>query len=189
MEVRMRKPCGAILFCFIALPLAHAKEANLPNSCGSASTKFSVQVAKPGITPPNLTPPPGKALFVFIEVEKLGGWGKAWLGLHFGFDGAWVGATEDKSYFVTPVDPGAHHLCVMPTHSLNTIVAGIHTVKAGHVEEFNAEAGQIYFFAGTIYPSGPFSNSLVYFYTFLGEEQGWDELKVSGLATAKFKEK
>ena len=87
---------------------------------------------------------PGKAQIVFIENENhmLGPF--MYATIRFGLDGAWAGANNNNSYFVVPVDPGVHHLCVSWQSALPSLKKSI------DVASFTAEPGKVYYFAANV---------------------------------------
>lgn len=119
-----------------------ARATILPNACGDDKVKFEV-TAKTSNTPP-APPDPGKAQLVLIENENhmIGPFMHATI--RFGLDGAWVGANSDNSYFVVPVEPGVHHVCVSWQSSLKMLKKSI------DVASFTAEAGKVYYFAANV---------------------------------------
>jgi len=106
-------------------------------ACGPEKVSFNVKLDK---TQHALAQPePGKALVYFIQETGSG---------QIGLDGAWVGATQNKSYFAVSVAAGEHHVCA-DVHT----PTGIPGVPLGFLH-FTAEAGKVYYFdARVVYGS------------------------------------
>jgi len=106
-------------------------------ACGPEKVSFNVKLDKTQHT--LAQPEPGKALVYFIQETGSG---------QIGLDGAWVGATQSKSYFAVSVAAGEHHVCA-DVHTPR----GIPGVPLGFLH-FTAEAGKVYYFdARVVYGS------------------------------------
>jgi hypothetical protein len=111
-----------------------------PAGCGPADETFDVTINKK--EPPNTAPVPNpaKALVYFVQDDQF-------FTSHphpvvkWGVDGAWVGATQTKSYFHLWLEPGVHHLCSEWQSKVTLTQAP--KIAVAH---FTAQAGKIYYF-------------------------------------------
>jgi len=131
------------LFLFIFLSIALPAQATiLPDACGDDKVKFDVTAERSK----NLPAPPtgGKAQIVFIENENHMIGPFMHTTIRFGLDGAWAGANSNNTYFVVPIEPGVHHVCVSWQSALPTLKKSI------DVASFTAEPGKVYYFAANV---------------------------------------
>jgi hypothetical protein len=77
------------------------------------------------------TPPPesGKALIYVLQKDDAT--------TRVGADGRWLGALRRRTYLVTSIDPGEHHLCAIGRIGIWSHVS---------LRELNAKAGESYYF-------------------------------------------
>lgn len=137
----MKPKLVVLLLCASLIPAVQAfAKTILPDACGDDKVSFDVSTEKD--QPPPAPPAAGKAQIVFIEtLDKT--WGCFTCGTpstRFGMDGAWVGATQGKSYFTIDVAPGEHHLCV----GWQSVFG--HLKEMVGLQSFTAEAGKVYYF-------------------------------------------
>jgi hypothetical protein len=142
----MRLKCAAarlastILIAFVGVAPALAKTV-LPDACGDNKVEFEIKTMKD--QPPPAGPEAGKALIVFVGTAP----GSALSSLppiRFGLDGAWAGATKNKSYFAASVAPGEHHLCA-------SFHAGpFKSFKAAVPVDMTAEADKVYYYEALV---------------------------------------
>ncbi len=130
--------------------LAFAADPSAAPACGPSNTKFDVSTEEKA-APPTL--PDGKALVYVIEVFERPLNQLAKPTTKIGLDGSWVGANKDNSYFVFPVEPGEHHLCVTWQSVLKT-----YSRKVG-LASFSAEPGKTYYFRTRITQQGGDDNT------------------------------
>jgi uncharacterized protein DUF2846 len=137
------------LMLLLAAPLTgqndDAARARIAAGCGADEVRFDVKTDKK--QHPTGTADAGHALvYVFADTAadnahaSIGGWVT-----RFGVDGSWVGATNLKSYFFFPVDPGEHRLCASMQSKSSAYSAAI---------TFSATAGGVYYFS-TKDPTNP----------------------------------
>ncbi len=125
-------------FLFIACVLtASIRASALPAACGKDDVQFSVKTKN--AVPEPLTADQKVATVVFIE--DVGGEVSPAPTIRFGADGAWVGATRGKSYFVYSVIPGKHSLCGSRQGGARADRDNV------AVAPLTAEAGKVYFFS------------------------------------------
>jgi hypothetical protein len=173
------KPRLSAFFLCASLALAvQARATVLPDACGDDKIKFDVATKN---HPPAPAPPAdGKAQIVLIENENhmIGPFMTATV--RFGMDGAWVGANNNNSYFVVPVEPGAHHLCVSWQSALPMLKKSI------DVASFTAEPGKVYYFAATVKVTPTGDNNATYDFSLapLDDDEGKYRVKAWKLATA-----
>ena len=166
---------------FLTASLAFAAQARatvLPDACGDDKVKFDVKTEKGQSAP--ATPEAGKAQIVFIENENHMIGPFMYATVRFGLDGAWVGANNNNSYFVLPVDPGVHHLCVSWQSALPMLKKSI------DVASFTAEPGKVYYFAATVKVTPTGDNNATYDFSLapLDDDEGKYRVKAWKLATA-----
>jgi hypothetical protein len=122
-----------------AAAAAAAQAVPLPAACGSDSVKYKVSTSKAA---PDLTPPAGQALLVYIQKEDGDFVGSALSRL--GIDGAWVGAVKGQSFLTVPVAPGNHSICASRQSSAAADKENLSTAT------LNAKAGEVYYFEFTL---------------------------------------
>lgn len=134
----------ALVVAMTPLLFGQAQETSRASSCGPADVKFHVR--KTSATPSD-TADTTRAHVYVIEVFRKPSF-EFFLDptLKVGIDGKWVGATRSKSYLVTAVEAGEHHVCVAWQSIEKRLPA---------LASFNAEAGKSYYFRARImYPGG-----------------------------------
>ena len=141
-----RVRCLGMALALVLTPalFGQGQKADAASSCGSAGVNFDVRktTAKPSDTAETT-----KAHLYVIEVFRKPSF-EFFLDptIKVGIDGKWVGATRSKSYLVTAIEPGEHHLCV-DWQSIEKRLPAL--------ASFNAEAGKSYYFRARImYPGG-----------------------------------
>lgn len=174
--MRMKFSCLTLCASITFSCCASAKD--LPDACGDDSIHFHV-TTQPG--QPLSDPPPGHARVVFIEsVDRDFCLGCNPITTRIGIDGAWVGANNDHSYFVSDVLPGKHQVCA----DWQRLV-----VLKVHVDTFTAEPGKTYFYLVRVTDrsdrarGGRDSDQKIRLYQ-LGDSQGPFLLKDADLSTA-----
>jgi hypothetical protein len=113
----------------------------LPDACGDDKVEFEIKTMKD--QPPPAAPEAGKALIVFVGTAP-GGAVSGLSPVRFGLDGAWAGATKNKSYFVASVAPGEHHLCAA-AHA-----GAFKAYKWAVPVDITAEADKVYYFEALV---------------------------------------
>jgi len=124
------------------LTVVQARATLLPSACGDNRIRFDVNTTESKLLP--APPPEGKAQIVFIENENQAIAPFMYATVRFGMDGAWVGASNNNSYFIVTVDPGVHHVCASWQTTLKNLKKSI------DVASFTAEPGKIYYFAANL---------------------------------------
>jgi hypothetical protein len=125
-----------VVMLFSASAFAQASPAAAPAACGPETVTFKVKLDESQHA--LAQPVPGKALAYFIQ-EKGSDTFAVTTGV--GFDGAWVGANKDSSYFAVSVEPGEHHVCASMQSFRGHAVGFLH---------FTAEAGKVYYFSARV---------------------------------------
>jgi hypothetical protein len=132
----------ALFLCASLLSVVQARAKTvLPDACGEDKVKFEVTTQKNQPVPAG--PEAGKAQIIFVEtVDKINTGQCISCGVvtRVGVDGAWVGGTKDKLYFVYSVDPGEHHLCV----GWQSALAGLRQKVS--MDNFTADPGNVYYY-------------------------------------------
>lgn len=137
----------AALFCTCPALAQDAAAAAAPEPTAQAEAAPAATAAEPAAAAPAAapaafsekvaaaigTPPEGKAHIVFFRPSKFVG---AAIGFKVRENGVELGKLKNGSYFVLPVEPGAHTYVV---HS-----------EAKDVTNIEAEAGETYFLVGTV---------------------------------------
>src|ERR1035441_10341493 len=80
------------------LTVVQARATLLPSACGDNRIRFDVNTTESKLLP--APPPEGKAQIVFIENENQAIAPFMYATVRFGMDGAWVGASDNNSYFI-----------------------------------------------------------------------------------------
>ncbi|MGA3371445.1 MAG: hypothetical protein ABSC48_06745 [Terracidiphilus sp.] len=165
-----------LLLCASLFPAVQAAAKTiLPDSCGDPDIKFDVRTEKD--QPPPAPPEAGKAQIIFTES-----------GLHgiarYGVDGAWVGATDDDSYFAVSVDPGEHHLCM--SYEIPWTLGSKMKEDSARMLTFTAEAGKVYYFSAHVITrangTGPVGKNYEFRFLPIDEEKGKYRVKAWKLA-------
>jgi len=139
------------LLAFAGVAPAFAKTV-LPDACGDNKIEFEIKTMKD--QPPPTAPEAGKALIVFVGTVP----GGAVAGLspvRFGLDGAWAGATKNKSYFVASVAPAEHHLCAV-AHA-----GAFKAFKWAVPLDMTAEADKVYYYEASVTVTMVASNPMI----------------------------
>ncbi len=153
----------------------------LPDACGADSVKFKVSSQK---GQPVRSGPAEKAQIVIVESPEMDAkclGPSCHVTVRIGLDGAWIGATHDKSYFVFPVSPGEHHLCAnwqSAIGSLNKLV---------DMSSFTVESGKLYYYEvkPVMRPMGEHEpDEYKLELKSLGEDEGKYRVKISALSTS-----
>jgi hypothetical protein len=161
------------------LPAVQAGATILPDACGDDSIKFDVKTETSKTAP--AAPEAGKAQIVFIENENHPVGPFMYATVRFGLDGAWAGATNNNSYFVVNVEPGAHHLCASWQSALGRVKKNI------DVASFTAEPGKVYYYAANVklIPAGDNQVNIDFSLTPLDDDAGKYRVKAWKLAAWK----
>jgi hypothetical protein len=141
MEDFMTKTILAVLLlASAAYPRDDAAKARMAAGCGPSEINFEVKTDKK--QHPTGQPEQGRALvYVFANTDADNGVLSPPRITRFGLDGAWVGATNLRSYFFFSTDPGEHHLC-----SNGQSIFKSRTDQSAALT-FTAEPGKVYYFA------------------------------------------
>ena len=132
---------GMTIFTAPLLAQDQAEEARTAAGCGVNDAQFTVKRDKK--QHPTAQPESGKALVYVFGDEDIDNDVSLRFGdsiTRWGVDATWVGATDWKSYFFFPVDPGDHRLCARRQSSFKSIN------KVSAALSFTAEAGKSYYF-------------------------------------------
>jgi hypothetical protein len=157
----------------------------LPDACGADNIKFKVSNQKGQPAP--AAPAADKAQIVIVESPEMDpkcAGPSCHVTVRIGVDGAWVGASHDKSYFAFTVALGEHHVCAnwqSAIGSLNKLVG---------MASFTAEAGKVYYYQvkPVMRPRGEHEQDEYKLdLTLLGEDEGEFGVKVSALSTSTSK--
>ncbi len=170
----MKPGLRALVLCASLACAGRAWATTLPDSCGDDKVKFDVKTETGQPLPAR--PAEGKAVIIFIENQNQMITPFHYATVRFGMDGTWVGANKGDSYFALTVASGVHHLCASWQSDLETLKK---SVKATC---FNAEAGQVYYFAGEIVAS---RDALIFNFSELNEDEGKYQVKSLKLSTSK----
>jgi hypothetical protein len=138
----MERKLILLFFCVFLSAARPARATILPDACGDDKVKFDVTAERSKTKP--APPAAGKAQIVFIENENHMIGPFMYATIRFGLDGAWAGANNNNSYFVVPIEPGVHHVCVSWQSALPMLKKSI------DVASFTAEPGKIYYFAANV---------------------------------------
>jgi hypothetical protein len=112
----MQRSFFSSAFLLLCLPgLAVTGKAQMVGQPGCAAQNDPPKITTTS-NKPDFKPVPGKALLVVLQNDDLYNPRPRPTNL-IGLDGALVGATHGRSYFVVEAEPGVHHLC---TSWLNT---------------------------------------------------------------------
>jgi hypothetical protein len=120
-------------------PPTSSSQAEREDACGPQHVHFSVHTDKRQHPIP--APLEGKAMVFVIQKNEAGTVG-------FALDGKWMGATEYRSYFFFPVEPGEHHVCSRDVGFLGS--------GKPLFDSFDAVPGQTYYFSKT--PEHPYTH-------------------------------
>jgi len=119
---------------------AKGEVASAAAACGPEETKFDLKTSDASHS--IAQPEPGKALVYVIGQD--GNQGLFCKGCEIiarvGLNGAWIGAVNGASFLSSSVDPGEQHLCTQWQSMFST------RSKRLALNNFNAEAGKIYYF-------------------------------------------
>jgi hypothetical protein len=96
-------------------------------ACGPRSVGFKVTADKS--QHPTPSPENGKALVYVVQKDDAS--------TRFAVGGNWLGALRRRTYLVTSIDPGEHHMCAIGRIGIWSHVS---------LHELNAKAGETYYF-------------------------------------------
>jgi Protein of unknown function (DUF2846) len=137
----MKAILQAVVFLSASVALAQDQEAagRAAAGCGPNPQHFEVKTDR-NLHPAG-QPEANKALvYVFADEDRVNvGFHVGGLTMRVGLDGAWIGASDWKSYFFFPVDPGDHRLCTSQQSALKS------RTDIAAAASFTAEAGKIYY--------------------------------------------
>lgn len=178
----MKAKLAFLLFAITVAGAPRVWATVLPDACGPDKVKFNVSNLKRPPSPSG--PAAGMAQVVIVEVPEMDPkctGPSCHVTVRIGLDGAWVGASHDKSYFVFSVAPGEHHLC----GNWQSALGGLD--KLVGMASFSAEAGKVYYYQvkPVMRPMGEhIDDEYRLDLTALGEDEGKFGVKVSALSTS-----
>ena len=178
----MTMKLGGLMLAVIFASASQVWATVLPDACGADNVKFKVTSQKGQPVPS--APAAGKAQIVIVESPEMDAkclGSSCHVTVRIGVDGAWVGATQDKSYLAFSVATGEHHLCAnwqSAIGSLNKLVG---------MTSFTAESGKVYYYEvkPVMRPMGEHEEDEYKLdLKILGEDEGKYAVKVSSLSTS-----
>jgi hypothetical protein len=137
----MKMKLAALILAVIVASVSQVWATVLPDACGTDNVKFKVSTQKGQPVPSG--PTADKAQIVIVESPEMDAkclGPSCHVTVRIGLDGAWIGATEDKSYFAFSVGPGEHHLCANWQSALGSLN------KLVNMTSFIAESGTVYYY-------------------------------------------
>jgi hypothetical protein len=140
----MKQAMVAFLFCVPFVLICELRATTLPDACGDDKIKVDVAVQKPLTAPPAANATTATLVFVQRLGESCIGCSVSRVGL----DGTWIGANKGASFFSVTTAPGDHHVCALWEAPLAKVENRI------GLTDFEALAGQIYYFEIEISPNG-----------------------------------
>ena len=137
----MKTKLGVLTWAVLFVSVSQVSATVLPDACGADNVRFRVTNQKGQPAP--AAPATNQAQVVIVESPELD---PKCLGpschvtVRIGMDGAWEGASHDKSYFAFFVAPGEHHLCA----NWQSVIGSLN--KLVGMASFTAESGKVYYY-------------------------------------------